>query len=221
MFQTTLDLGIQTVAGFIPTSATASRFSFAQRSSHHSSIFSYHSLHSRATSTSPQGDGGFTHEEGHRTSTSYSRVLQSHVRHSQQIGVYRPVSNLRALKQFVVTPHFKMETLQTVVKLIQPGDYLKSIDLMDAFLHILVHRQSHRYLCFHWEGQTFQFRTALFGLSVVSWLFTRLTKPILSWARGRGIRLSAYLDDWLIMVKSATEATAHASSVMNLLRSLA
>lgn len=135
-------------------------------------------------------------------------------------GGHRPVFNLRALNQFVVTSHFKMETLQQVVKLIQPNDYLTSIDLSDAFLHILVHQHSRLYLRFRLEGKTFQFRTTTFGLSVVPWLFTRLTKPILTWARSQGIRLAAYLDDWNLMAPSPEEAATQTASLINLMKSL-
>jgi hypothetical protein len=95
-------------------------------------------------------------------------------------GGYRPVFNLKALNQHVIAPHFKMETIQQVTQLIQRNDYLTSIDITDAFLHILVHRNSRKYLRFHWEGESFQFRTTPFGLSVVPWVFTRLTKPVLT-----------------------------------------
>ncbi|KAG2212978.1 hypothetical protein INT45_005486, partial [Circinella minor] len=71
--------------------------------------------------------------------------------------------------------------------------------LADAFLHIVVHHQSCHYLRFTWEGQTYQFRTTPFGLSQVPWLFTKLCQPILKWACSQGIRVMAYLDDWLIM----------------------
>ncbi|KAG1050395.1 hypothetical protein G6F43_007325 [Rhizopus delemar] len=51
----------------------------------------------------------------------------------------RPVFNLKRLNHYLKAPHFKMETLKEVSLLIQPRDYLTSIDFSDAFLHIPVH----------------------------------------------------------------------------------
>ena len=48
-------------------------------------------------------------------------------------GQYRPVINLRALNQFVESQPFKMESLQVVKALVQPGDYLMKMDLKDAY----------------------------------------------------------------------------------------
>ncbi|ORZ06271.1 hypothetical protein BCR42DRAFT_337250 [Absidia repens] len=38
-----------------------------------------------------------------------------------------------------------------------------------------------------------------FGLSLSAWVFTKVTKPLLQWARQQGIRLTASHDDFLIM----------------------
>src|ERR1700731_1872690 len=135
-------------------------------------------------------------------------------------GGYRPLLNLKKLKEPLEAPHFKMETLRQVTPLIQQHGFLTSIHLSDAFLHILVHKMSRKFLRFRWNGKTFQFRTIPFGLSVVPWLFTRLTKPILTWARSQGIRLAAYFDDWNLMAPSPEEAATQTASLINLMKSL-
>jgi hypothetical protein len=135
-------------------------------------------------------------------------------------GGSRPVFNLKKLNNYIQAPHFKMETLQEVTKQIRQNNYLTSIDLSDAFLHIPVHVDSRPYLRLNWKGKTYQFCTTPFGLSLVPWLFTKLTKPILEWARSQQIRLSAYLDDWIIISDSATQATQHTQLVVQKLESL-
>ncbi|KAG1531065.1 hypothetical protein G6F51_013639 [Rhizopus arrhizus] len=114
-------------------------------------------------------------------------------------GGHRPVFNLKNLNQYLTAPHFKMETIQDVTRMLKANDWLTSIDLSDAFLHIPVDPTSRRYLRFHWKGQSYQFCTTPFGLSLVPWLFTKITRPILEWARSLNIRISAYLDDWIIV----------------------
>lgn len=62
-----------------------------------------------------------------------------------------------------LTKHFKMETIRNMIN---RGDYLTSIDLTDAFLHILVNLSSRRYLQFEWCNKLFQFRVLPLGMSL-------------------------------------------------------
>ncbi|KAG1139408.1 hypothetical protein G6F36_015952 [Rhizopus arrhizus] len=68
-----------------------------------------------------------------------------------------------------------METIQQVSLMVQPGDYMTSIDLSDAFLHLPVHPEHRRYLRFYWKGSVYQFKTTPFGLSIVPYWFTKTT----------------------------------------------
>ncbi|KAG1283530.1 hypothetical protein G6F66_010889 [Rhizopus arrhizus] len=138
----------------------------------------------------------------------------------KKTGGCRPVFNLRTLNQYVDCPHFKMETIQQVSLMVQPGDYMTSIDLSDTFLHLSVHPEHRPYLRFHWKGSAYQFKTTPFGLSIVPYWFTKITKPILEWARQQGIRLNAYLDDWIILGKTKAEAMRHTQLILQCLTSL-
>ncbi|KAG0925667.1 hypothetical protein G6F32_013480 [Rhizopus arrhizus] len=113
-----------------------------------------------------------------------------------------------------------METIQDVTRMLKANDWLTSIDLSDAFLHIPVDPTSRRYLRFHWKGQSYQFCTTPFGLSLVPWLFTKITRPILEWARSLNIRISAYLDDWIIVADSPEQSIHHTNVVLQKLRCL-
>lgn len=116
-----------------------------------------------------------------------------------------------------------MESKQQVVRLMSHNGYFTSIGLTDDFLHLLIHKNYRRFLRFHWDGQTFQFRTAPFGLFVVPWLFTNLTKrtkSILLWARTQGIFLSAYIDDRILMVVTKAKALSQTNLLLSKLHSL-
>lgn len=119
-------------------------------------------------------------------------------------GGWRPVIDLSRLNQYVLCPHFKMETLESIRLSLQKGDWVTSLDLKDAYFHILVHRRSRRYLRFCFNGKVFQFRALPFGLSVSPYVFTRVLKTVLRYIRRSGIRVHAYLDDWI--QPSASEA---------------
>jgi hypothetical protein len=113
-----------------------------------------------------------------------------------------------------------MESIKMVCNIINRKDYLTSIDLQDAFLHILIHPSSRKYLQFHWKGKQYQFRVLPFGLSLAPYIFTKILKPVLKWARRKGIRISAYLDDLLIVAKSEQLSRQHTQMVMNKLEEM-
>ena len=102
-----------------------------------------------------------------------------------------------------------METIKSVCNMLQKNDYLTSIDLADAFLHILIHPSHRKYLQFQWHGRQYQFRVLPFGLSLSPLVFTKVLKPVLRWARRRGIRISAYLDDLIIVAKTKELSREH------------
>ena len=95
-------------------------------------------------------------------------------------GGWRPVIDLSRLNRFVRLSRFRMETSQSVLQSLRPGDWMVSIGLQDAYLQVLVHPESHRYLRFCIGPQTFQFRALCFGLSSAPQVFTRVMTPISS-----------------------------------------
>ena len=111
----------------------------------------------------------------------------------KKTGDLRPVLNLKPLNKFLPKIHFKMETLKSICHSLKPNDFLTSLDLRDAFLHVPIHPQSQKYLQFVWRGKKFQFQTLPFGLSLSPLVFTKILKPLLTWAQKKGIRVVAYL----------------------------
>jgi hypothetical protein len=114
----------------------------------------------------------------------------------KKTGDLRPVLNLRALNRFLPTRHFKMETIQHVCHLINRNDYLTSIDLSDAFLHVPIHPESRRFLQFQWKGRVYQFKVLPFGLSLAPrWYSQRYSNPFYVGLEGRGYE---YQRTWTI-----------------------
>ena len=95
-----------------------------------------------------------------------------------------------------------METPQSVLSSIRPGDWMVSLDLQDAYLQVPVHHDSRRYLRFVVEGRTFQFRVLCFGLTTAPQVFTRIMAPVSAILHKYGVRMLRYLDDWLILASS-------------------
>jgi len=135
-------------------------------------------------------------------------------------GSWRPVINLKGLNQFILTQHFKMESVRTVKAIIQKGDWLLKLDLKDAYLSVPIHEDHQKYLRFRWDDRTWQFRALPFGLSSAPQTFTKLLKPVVCTLRRLGVRLILYLDDMLIMSQSRHEIRAHLATTMELLCAL-
>lgn len=87
-------------------------------------------------------------------------------------GSYRLILNLKPLNEFVSYYHFKMDTIQTALKLMRPGCFMASVDLKDAYYSIPIAAEDRQLLKFEWEGNYFHFTCLPNGLASASRLFT-------------------------------------------------
>ena len=99
-------------------------------------------------------------------------------------------------------PSFKMPTLRHVWQLIQHCDYVLSIDLQDAYLHISIVKHHHHFLHFVWHNVPYQWKVLPFGLATAPRVFLALTKPILFLCHHKGLCIVIFLDDILVLVHS-------------------
>ena len=82
--------------------------------------------------------------------------------------VFPPVINFKPLNQFVHNPHFKMETLQSVIKAVSRSDWSVLIDLTDAYSHVFIHLEHQHLLHFVVSSmEAYQFQALHFGLNSV------------------------------------------------------
>ena len=78
---------------------------------------------------------------------------------------WRPVIDLSCLNKFLAVPKFKMETPESIRTFLRRNEWVTSIDLTDAYLHILIHPQLQKYLRFCHNGVAHQFTSLPFGLA--------------------------------------------------------
>ena len=119
-------------------------------------------------------------------------------------GAWRPVIDLSTLVTYIASQRFHMETPQSVLRSIRPGDWMISLGLQGAYLQVPIHPESRRYLRFTMGGVSYQFRVLYFGLTTAPQVFTRLMAPISAILHHYGIGMLRYLDDWLILAESGT-----------------
>ena len=90
--------------------------------------------------------------------------------------------NLKQLNEHVAYHHFKMDTIQTALKLIRPACHMASIDLKDAYYSVPVADEDRKLLKFQWGDRYFQFTCLPNGLACAPRLFTKLLKPVYTYS---------------------------------------
>ena len=120
---------------------------------------------------------------------------------------WRPILDLSTLNQFLCVKTFKMETPETIRTSLQQEEWVTSLDFSDAYFHIPIHYTSRKFLRFHFQNQSYQFRALPFGLSTAPMEFTGVVKEVKLMAQSQGIRIHQYLDDWLI--RAPTKESCH------------
>ena len=131
----------------------------------------------------------------------------------------RVILNLKFLNTFILKTTFKLEGYEVISNMIQPGDFFVSIDLCDAYLMFLMHPDYWKYLCFDWKVR-FCFRCMPFGLTSSPRIFTKVFKRVLIFLRSRGLRISAWFDDIILVANSISLLLEQFHFTLHILKSL-
>ena len=110
----------------------------------------------------------------------------------KKTGDLRPVIDLSTFNRHIVVPHFKMETQWSVPSAIRSQEWTVSIDIPDAYLHVLMHQAVRKYLRFVVNKKVYQFTCLPFGLTTSPREFTKMLRPIVSLLRQQGVKLHVY-----------------------------
>ena len=147
-----------------------------------------------------------SHEGGQVISLIFTRPKKD--------GSHRVIFDLKKLNESVTYHHFKMNTLETAIRLMRPGGYMTSIDLKDAYYSIPIAEEHQKYLKFIWRNQLYAFTSLPMGLTSSHRIFTNVLKPVFSYLRSQfGHTCLGYIDDSFYMKDGYTEceeATLHA-----------
>ena len=133
---------------------------------------------------------------------------------------WRPILDLSKLNLFLKVEKFKMETPETIRTSLQQGEWVTSVDFKDTYFHIPIQEQSRKYLRFHVQGRTYQFKALPIGLSTAPMEFTVLAKEVKLMAIHKGIRIHQYLDDWLVRARSQETCLHHTQILVKMCQDL-
>lgn len=135
-------------------------------------------------------------------------------------GKNRFILNLKRLNTFIHAPHFKMEDARTMIKLMEENCFMATIDLKDAYFLIPIHDKFRKYLRFQFNDLIYEYTCIPFGISTGPYIFSKLTKPVISILRSQGISCVVYLDDFCILGSSEQQCAVNVKITVKLLLSL-
>ena len=133
---------------------------------------------------------------------------------------WRPVIDLSLLNHHLHIRTFKMETAEVIRKSLKKGEWLASIDIKDAYLHVPMHQKAQKYLRFQTKQGVFQFVSLPFGIATAPYEFTILAKEVKLLARQRGINMHQYLDDWLVRAHSKEQCLQDLQNLIGMTQTL-
>ena len=110
-------------------------------------------------------------------------------------GRFRVILNLTRFNEFVISEHFKMDSIFTCMNLVTEKCFMASIDLRDAYYSIPVHRDFTKFLKFFWNGILYEYTCLPMGLACAPRTFVKLLKPVFAKLHSNGFVSSPYLDD--------------------------
>ena len=109
---------------------------------------------------------------------------------------WRPILNLKKFNKNIRHIYFVMEEVKCVRKWFRHGAHCAGLDIKDAFLHVPMDAKVKKFLRFRWGGKLYEWQVLPFGLKCSPRILTKMVKPIVTFLRGRGISLTAFMDDF-------------------------
>ncbi len=139
------------------------------------------------------------------TSKQLTGFYSKYVLVPKKDGGLRPILDLQQLNWLIKVLSFKTLTTTQILESIEPVYWFASIDLKDAYFRMPICQDHHPFLRFAFQDRVYQFRVLPFGLSLSPRVFTRVVSAALCLLQCVGLKILAYLDDWLICAPSRNQ----------------
>lgn len=120
-------------------------------------------------------------------------------------GKFRMILDLTELNKLIRYEHFKMFNLKTALDLIEPGMWMASADLTDAYYTVSISKHHRKYLRFRHGNMLLEYQVLPNGLSPGPRIFTKLLKPIYARLGELGHIGFPYLDDSFVIGKTKSD----------------
>ena len=140
--------------------------------------------------------------------------------HPKKDGSYRLILNLKQFNTNVVHHHFKMDSIQAIVKLVTPNCFMASLDLKDAYYSLPIKKAHRKFLRFFWRDKLYEFTCLPNGLACAPRLFTKTLKPVLATLHKMGHISAAHIDDCYLQSQTYEQCVGNVIDTILLLDSL-
>ena len=119
---------------------------------------------------------------------------------------------------------FSFNTIDTVIKNVSPGSFMATVDLQDAYRSVPIHPEDRTHFGLRWDlgnGPVYLTDNFLcFGSRCSAFIFNRLTDAVARFITKQGIICYNYLDDFIIISESYTDALRAENLLIKTLRKL-
>ena len=132
-------------------------------------------------------------------------------------GGQRMILNLRRLNINVSNWHFKMETIVSILKLIQKDAFMIKLDIKDAYYSVPIDEDHQKFFRFQINDSLYQYTALPNGFSPGPRKFTKLLKPPFAELRRKMILIAGYIDDLISAAISSQECSYNMLEVVDLL----
>lgn len=129
-------------------------------------------------------------------------------------GKLRMILDMRRVNKFLRPQKFRMESLQDLADISRPGDFAVALDQTQGYYHVQLHNSASTFCGFEWRGRWYVYRVLPFGMSTAPRTYSKIMGLLVRHWRRQGIRMLAYLDDWLFLADSPAATRAVLNKVL-------
>jgi hypothetical protein len=134
---------------------------------------------------------------------------------------WRVIVDLRHVNKSQKTPKFKHENLDNLGLIVRPGDFMVKGDVKHGFHHLRMKEEHTRYLGFRHGNRWFRYIAMPMGSQSSPYVFNRMLKPAIGFLReSEGIRITWYVDDFLVAAETKEKAEKDMMTTLKLLREI-
>jgi Reverse transcriptase (RNA-dependent DNA polymerase) len=128
--------------------------------------------------------------------------------------LFRFICDMRLVNEGLDPPRFKLENVDTMLRMSGKNWFAATIDLSQAFYHLHIAEESRKYFGFQFEGNFYRFTCLPFGCSISPYAFTRVMEVAVRDLRKRGVSLSWYIDDLVVLGATKEECASALALVL-------
>lgn len=111
-----------------------------------------------------------------------------------------------AINEGVKADPFRMESLQTVIRVMQKGDWMFSFDLKKGYFQVPLKEGFRKFTYMRIGDKYFRWNVLMFGLASAPRDFSFIIKQVLGLLRKQGFRCCFFIDDIIFFAASKEEA---------------